>query len=215
MSPARLPGPPVVGVLAIQGAFREHIASLARVGAEGREVRTSKDLDGIDGLILPGGESTTLRLAGGESGLLEAVAELRAAGVPMLGTCAGMILLADRLSGGSAPMIRGLDIEVRRNAYGRQRASFECELSIEALGAEPLRAIFIRAPWVESVGPDVEVLAEYAGRAVAVRQGPLVATAFHPELTDDPRVHALFLDTLRDNAMPQLRSKGEPGVRTQ
>jgi 5'-phosphate synthase pdxT subunit len=204
-----------VGVLAVQGAFREHIAALARVGAAAREVRTTADLRGVEGLVIPGGESTTLRLVGGESGLLDAVRALREDGLPMLGTCAGMILLADRLSDGLRPAIGGLDIEVRRNAYGRQRASFEHDLAVAHLDGPPFRGVFIRAPRVESVGPAAEVLAEHQGRAVAVRQDGLMATAFHPELTDDPRVHALFLDSLRGSAMPKLRSEGETGVRTQ
>lgn len=199
----------------MQGAFREHLASLARAGAIGREVRSVENLEGIAGLVIPGGESTTLRLVGGESGLLEAIRERRSSGLPIFGTCAGMILLADRLSDGSRPIIGGLDVEVRRNAYGRQGASFECNLSLPLIGDAPLRAIFIRAPWVESLGPGVEVLAEHSGRAVALRQGPLLATSFHPELTDDARLHAVFLDTLRGNAMPKPRSEGEPGVRTQ
>lgn len=215
MSSARLPGPPVVGVLAIQGAFGEHVATLSQVGATSREVRGVEDLGGIDGLVIPGGESTTLRLIGGESGLLDAVRRMREDGLPMLGTCAGMILLADRLADRSPAIIGGLDIEVRRNAYGRQRASFECDLDVPAIGSEPVRGVFIRAPWIESLGPGVEVLAHHDGRAVAVRQGSLLATSFHPELTEDPRVHALFLDTLRGNAMPQRRSEGEIGVRTQ
>ncbi|MDH3227779.1 MAG: pyridoxal 5'-phosphate synthase glutaminase subunit PdxT [Thermoleophilia bacterium] len=215
MSSTRFPGRPVVGVLAVQGAFREHIASLSRVGASGREVRAARDLEGVDGLVIPGGESTTLRLVGGDSGLLDTVRRLREEGLPMLGTCAGMILLADRLADGSPSMIGGLDIEVRRNAYGRQQASFECDLDVPAIGGGRLRAIFIRAPWVESLGPGVEMLAEHDGRAVAVRQDSLLATSFHPELTDDPRVHALFLDTLRGNAMPQRRYEGGTGVGTQ
>jgi pyridoxal 5'-phosphate synthase pdxT subunit len=190
---------PTVGVLAVQGAFVEHQAALEAVGAEAVQVRRPEELEGLDGLVIPGGESTTFGLVAERSGLLarlrRAVGEER---LPVLGTCAGMIMLARATTGGPQPLVGGLDVVVRRNAFGRQVASFEAELPVPALGPEPLTAVFIRAPWVEEAGPGVEVLAEHAGHPVAVRQGRLMATAFHPELTGDRRLHAWFVGTVRE-----------------
>jgi pyridoxal 5'-phosphate synthase pdxT subunit len=209
---ARALGRPAVGVLAVQGAFVEHEAALRAVGAEAREVRAPADLDGLDGLVLPGGESTTFGLVAERTGLLErlrrAVVEER---LPTLGTCAGMIMLADRTTGGPQPLIGGMDLVVRRNAFGRQIASFETELDVPALGSPPVDAIFIRAPWIEWTGPGVEVLARHAGHGVAARQGEMLVTAFHPELTDDLRLHALFVDRVR--ARREAGDAGQGGAR--
>ena len=203
---------PTVGVLAVQGAFVEHQAALEAVGAEAVQVRRPDELEGLDGLVVPGGESTTFGLVAERSGLLErlrrAVDEER---LPVLGTCAGMIMLARATTGGPQPLVGGLDVVVRRNAFGRQVASFEAELRVPALGPEPLTAVFIRAPWVEEAGPGVEVLAEHAGHPVAVRQGRLMATAFHPELTGDRRVHGWFVETVREAR--EGADGGEEGTR--
>jgi pyridoxal 5'-phosphate synthase pdxT subunit len=178
-----------IGVLAVQGNFREHAAVLRRLGAEPVEVRLPEHLDGLDGLILPGGESTTITRLMELYGLDDA---LRGFGAPIFGTCAGMIVL-DRDHLGL------VDIAVRRNAFGRQVHSFEADLDI-GHGDEPLRAIFIRAPWIETAGDDVEVLAEVDGHPVLARQGRNLVAAFHPELTDDTRIHELFLTQVREAA---------------
>ena len=184
-----------IGVFALQGDVREHAAALRDVGAEPVEVRLPRDLVGLDGLILPGGESTTMRRLIDLYGLREPIVALARGGAPLYGTCAGMILLADRIADGDEPVLRLLDITVQRNAYGRQLDSFEADLAIPALGGEPLHGVFIRAPVVSEVGPAVEVLARDAdGRAIAVRQGRVLATAFHPELTADRRLHRLFVE---------------------
>ena len=173
-----------VGVLALQGGFEAHSKSLARLGVEVREVRTPEDLHGVDALIIPGGESTTIGLGVEREGLAEPLVDFARSGRPVLGTCAGMIML-DR------DHLGVLDIEVRRNAFGRQLASFETELSFDG---ERLDAVFIRAPWVEEVGEGVEVLAEVDGHPVAVRQGNILAVAFHPELGTDLTLHRWLLD---------------------
>ena len=206
---------PLVGVLAIQGAFSEHAQALERAGAAAREITTPDELEGLDGIVIPGGESTTLGIVAGDSGLLDALRSRIADGMPTFGTCAGMIMLARAIVGGTQPLMGGLDIVVRRNAYGRQRASFECDLTVPVLKGGDLRAIFIRAPWIECVGPGVEVLAEYGGRAVAVQRGAVIATAFHPELTQDVRLHSYFLDTLRAPPAGAGKSEGDAGVWTQ
>jgi pyridoxal 5'-phosphate synthase pdxT subunit len=175
---------PIVGVLALQGGFEAHAKALRELGAEAREVRTAGDLEGLDALVIPGGESTTITLGLERESLTEPLIEFVRSGKPVLGTCAGMIML-DRDHLGL------LDVGVRRNAFGRQLASFETELMFE--GA-PLEAVFIRAPWVEEVGPEVEVLAEVDGHPVAVRQGNILAVAFHPELTGDRRLHEWLVD---------------------
>lgn len=185
---------PRVGVLAVQGAVRPHLEAIRDVGAEPVEVRLPRDLVGLDALILPGGESTTMRKLIDIYGLREPIASLARAGAPMLGTCAGMILLAERIADGDEPVFPLLDLEVRRNGYGRQLDSFEADLDVPELGPEPLHGIFIRAPFVTDVGPEAEVLArDPDGTPVAVRQGRVLATAFHPELTDDRRLHRLLL----------------------
>jgi 5'-phosphate synthase pdxT subunit len=178
-----------IGVLAVQGHFREHAAVLRRLGAEPVEVRLPAELDGLDGLILPGGESTAITRLMRLYGLDEA---LRTFDAPIFGTCAGMIVL-DREHLGLA------DITVRRNAFGRQVRSFEADIDV-GHGDEPVRAVFIRAPWIDDAGPDVEVLAEVDGHPVLARQGRILVAAFHPELTDDTRIHELFLNEVRECA---------------
>jgi 5'-phosphate synthase pdxT subunit len=176
-----------VGVLALQGGFEAHAKALTAVGADVREVRVPEDLEGLDALVIPGGESTTIGLGVEREGLAEPLADFVRGGRPVLGTCAGMIML-DREHLGL------LDISVRRNAFGRQLASFEAELDFEG---EPLHAVFIRAPWVEDAGDGVEVLAEVDGHPVAVRQDNILAVAFHPELTDERRLHRWLVDRVQ------------------
>lgn len=188
---------PVVGVLAVQGAFAEHLDALGHVGAEVRQVRDAAHLDGLDALVIPGGESTTMRRVAGDSGLVEALRDRIAGGLPTLGTCAGLIALADRIADGDDTLVGGLDVSVRRNAYGRQAASFEGTVHTEGLGTGDMHGVFIRAPRIERVGPDVEVVATFQGAPVAVRQGDLMGVAFHPELTDDHRMHEWLVDRAR------------------
>ena len=186
----------VVGVLALQGAFAEHAVALRRLGAETLEVRTPANLERVEALAMPGGESTTMSKLLTTSGLFEPLAARIAAGMPVFGTCAGMILLADEVLDGRLDQrsFGALGLAVRRNGYGRQIDSFEAELSVTGL-EEPFRAVFIRAPMVERVGADVEVLAEHDGHPVLVRHGAIMAASFHPELTFDVRIHACFLET--------------------
>ena len=192
---------PRIGVLALQGAVREHVAAIRDVGAAPVEVRLPRDLVDLDALILPGGESTTMRRLIDAYGLREPIAALARRGAPMLGTCAGMILLAERNADQEDPVFGLLDLEVRRNGYGRQLDSFEADLDVPALGAEPLHGIFIRAPMVTDVGPRAEVLArDPDGHPVAVRQGRVLATAFHPELTGDRRLHRLLVELVAEGA---------------
>jgi len=192
---------PRIGVLSVQGAVREHVAAIREVGAEAVEVRLPRDLVDLDALILPGGESTAMRRLIDAYGLREPIAALARRGAPMLGTCAGMILLAERIDDGEEPLLGLLDIGVRRNGYGRQLDSFEAELDVPSLGKEPLHGVFIRAPMVTSVGPRAEVLArDPDGTPVAVRQGRVLATAFHPELTGDRRIHRLLREMIAEGA---------------
>ncbi|HET9599961.1 MAG TPA: pyridoxal 5'-phosphate synthase glutaminase subunit PdxT [Acidimicrobiales bacterium] len=186
---------PRVGVLALQGAFAAHARVLADLGAEPVEVRRPDALESVDALVMPGGESTTMSMLLESSQLFEPVAKRLADGLPVLGTCAGMILLASEVVDGRPDQrsFAAIDLTVRRNAYGRQVDSFETDLDVPAIGAPPFHAVFIRAPGVERVGPDVEVLAELDGRAVLARQGAVTVAAFHPELSGDPRLHARFL----------------------
>ena len=176
----------LIGVLAIQGGFEAHLTKLRELGADAREVRNPADLEMLDGLVIPGGESTAISMGIESAGLDEAIAAHHAQGKPIFGTCAGMIVCDEDHLG-------LLDVSSRRNAFGRQMQSFEVDLHVEGIGEEPLRAIFIRAPWVERYGSRVEVLASYEGHPVAVREGSVLACAFHPELTDDSRLHALFM----------------------
>jgi 5'-phosphate synthase pdxT subunit len=186
-----------VGILALQGAVREHADAVRALGAEAVLVRLPSDLQGLDALILPGGESTTMRRLIDRYGLREPILAMAREGRPMLGTCAGMILLSSRTAEGEEPVLPLLDVTVQRNAYGRQLDSHEADLAIPAIGEEPLRGIFIRAPVLAETGPDVEILArDDQGRPIAVRQGRVLATAFHPELTDDRRLHRLLLEMI-------------------
>ena len=193
-----------LGVLALQGDVREHLAALAACGAQAHPVRRPTDLDGLDGLVVPGGESTTISMLSVQVGLLEPLRSKIKGGFPVYGSCAGMIMLATEILDGRPDQepFGGIDMAVRRNAFGRQVDSFEASVSIAGIPGEPFHAVFIRAPWVERVGPEVEVLGAVAGgpaagRIVAVRQGNLLATAFHPELTGDLRVHRLFVEIAR------------------
>ena len=207
---------PTVGVLALQGDTREHLRMLRDCGVEALAVRRPAELDAVDGLVLPGGESTTMTKLARTFDLLDPLRQVVKSGLPVFGTCAGMILLADRIEDGAPGQetIGGLDVLVRRNAFGRQVDSFEAELDVAHL-ERPFHAVFIRAPWVESVGDDVEVVARVAvepqqahtaaaqaaaGRIVGVRQGHLVATSFHPEVTGDRRIHDYFVSIVRQRA---------------
>jgi pyridoxal 5'-phosphate synthase pdxT subunit len=201
---------PTIGVFALQGDVREHLQVLASLGAHARPVRRPAELDDVDGLVLPGGESTTMVKLAVTFELFEPLRKRIADGMPSYGSCAGMILLADRIEDGitGQPTIGGLDVVVRRNAFGRQVDSFEADVNVAGIDGDPVHAVFIRAPWVESTGAGVEILARVwggpaDGRVVAVRGGVhdhLLATSFHPELTGDPRVHELFLKIVRERS---------------
>lgn len=190
------PDAPVIGVVAVQGDVLEHLRALSRCGARVVRVRRPADLEGLDGVVLPGGESTTIGKLLERSGLLEALRSRVREGTPTLGTCAGLILLSDELDQDfEQPLVGGLRVRTRRNAFGRQIDSFDAHLPVAGLAGGPLEVSFIRAPWVEAVlGDDVEVLAEVDGHPVVVRQGEILATAFHPEVTGDDRLHAAFVD---------------------
>ena len=194
------PAGPVIGVLALQGDVAEHVRALTSLGVSTLAVRTPDQLDQVDGLIIPGGESTTMWRLAVAFDLLEPVRKRIEAGLPVFGCCAGMIMLADRMVDGAAGQqtFGGIDMTVRRNAFGRQVDSFERDIELQGIAGPPLRAIFIRAPWVEQTGPGVEVLGTdpSTDRIVAVRQGRLLAAAFHPELTPDVRLHRLFVNTV-------------------
>ena len=199
-----MPRDPVVGVLALQGDVREHLATLSALGAQAVTVRRPEELAAVDALVVPGGESTTMAKLAARFGLLEPLRAAVAGGLPVYGSCAGMIMLADRLLDAPPDQVTvgGLDVTVRRNAFGRQIDSFESQVRIDGVEGGPVHAVFIRAPWVEQAGEGVQVLGRVVGgaadgRIVAVRQGDLVATSFHPELTGDRRVHALFVDIVR------------------
>jgi 5'-phosphate synthase pdxT subunit len=198
---------PTIGVLAVQGDVREHLRALEDAGARAVPVRRRVELEGVDGLVLPGGESTTMDKLVRAFDLREPLCARIADGMPAYGSCAGMIMLADRIADARPDQqtLGGIDMTVRRNAFGRQVDSFEEDLHIHAIGGAPMRAVFIRAPWVEQVGDAVDVLAHVeegpaAGRIVAVRQGALLATSFHPEVTGDHRFHQLFVEIVRGNA---------------
>jgi len=187
-----------IGVLAVQGAFAEHVAMLRQLGVEAAEVRLPRELEGLDGLIIPGGESTTISKLMGTFGLYEPVKALAAEGKPIWGTCAGMIMLATAIDGSDQQRLGLMDIGVNRNAFGRQVDSFEADLAVHALGEKPFHAIFIRAPLLTKAGRGVKVLARLAdGGMVAAEQGQLLVTAFHPELTDDTRFHEYFVNKVK------------------
>jgi len=192
-----------IGVLALQGAFAEHVAVLRAVGAEPVEVRLPAQLEGVAGLVIPGGESTTMRRLIARWGLREPIMALAASGRPVFGTCAGMIVLARELAGGEEPVLPLLDVTVERNAFGRQLNSFETELEVPLLGDRPVHAVFIRAPVIGRVGPDVDVLARLPdGRIVAVRERNVLATSFHPELAGETRFHRLLVTMAAEHADP-------------
>jgi pyridoxal 5'-phosphate synthase pdxT subunit len=190
--------PKRIGVLALQGAFREHIMSVEALGASTVAVRLPDQLEGLDGLIIPGGESTAIGKLMATYRFYEPIIHRHDEGMAVWGTCAGAILIAKEITDGLADQrsLELMDIDVRRNAYGRQVASFEADLDVAHVEGGEFRGVFIRAPWIESVGQGVEVLAKHDGHIVAARQGRLMATAFHPELTGDPRVHRLFLEEI-------------------
>lgn len=186
---------PSVGVLALQGDFREHLAVVRRLGAEGREVRLPEDLTGLDAIVIPGGESTTIGRLAVRFGLLEPLRERIRGGLPTYGTCAGLIFCAMAVTEGEQPLLGVLDVVVRRNAFGRQNESFEAQLDVDGLDS-PYHGVFIRAPWVAKVGGGVDVLASVADHPVMVRQDHVLGTSFHPELTGDDRIHRMFLDMI-------------------
>ncbi|MFH9724762.1 pyridoxal 5'-phosphate synthase glutaminase subunit PdxT [Streptomyces sp. NPDC017254] len=190
---------PVIGVLALQGDVREHLIALAAADAVARPVRRPEELAEIDGLVIPGGESTTISKLAELFGMTEPLRERIAAGLPVYGTCAGLIMLAEKILDprSGQETFGGIDMIVRRNAFGRQNESFEAGVTVAGIEDGPVEGVFIRAPWVESVGAEVEILAEHEGHVVAVRQGRALATSFHPELTGDHRIHALFVDMVR------------------
>jgi 5'-phosphate synthase pdxT subunit len=189
-----------IGVLAVQGDVREHVRVLTSLGAQAHGIRRPTELTELDGLVIPGGESTTMDKLVRAFDLFEPLRALIAGGLPVYGSCAGMIMLADRIAEGRPDQqtLGGLDITVRRNAFGRQVDSFEEDIEFVGLDGGPVRAVFIRAPWVEDAGDGVDVLARAAGKIVAVRQGALLATSFHPEVTGDTRVHELFVEMCKD-----------------
>jgi 5'-phosphate synthase pdxT subunit len=200
-----------IGVMALQGAFREHLDTLDAIGVEGVRVREPADLKGVSGLILPGGESTTMRLGIERWGLREPILDLAASGAPIFGTCAGMIVLSREIAGGEPPILPLLDVTVERNAFGRQLDSFEADLEVDVLGERPVHAVFIRAPIVERTGPGVDVLARLDdGRVVAVRERNIVATAFHPELAGETRFHRLVATMATEHADPGEGSGRRP-----
>ncbi|MFF2094109.1 pyridoxal 5'-phosphate synthase glutaminase subunit PdxT [Paenibacillus sp. NPDC058174] len=188
-----------IGVLALQGAVAEHMRSLEAAGAEAVAVKRMEQLDELDGLVIPGGESTTIGKLIRKYNFLEALQSFSEQGKPLFGTCAGLIILADRIEGQEDAHLRLMDMIVARNAFGRQRESFETDLDIKGID-EPVRAVFIRAPLIKEVGKNVDVLSTYKGEIVTARQGHLLASSFHPELTDDFRLHAYFVDMVKEAA---------------
>jgi 5'-phosphate synthase pdxT subunit len=191
---------PRVGVLAFQGDVREHLAALATVGADPVEVRSVADLEAVEGLVVPGGESTVIGKLAARYGLLAPLRARAAGGLPLFGTCAGMIFMAREVEGPPQDLLGVLDVRVRRNAFGRQVASFEAEVDVKGVDGGPVSGAFIRAPWVAEAAPEVEVLAEVDGKVVAVRQDNLLATAFHPELTGEVRLHRWLVDLVAERS---------------
>lgn len=187
-----------IGVLALQGAFREHRKMLEQCGAEAVEIRKPEELDTVEGLIIPGGESTTIGKLMVEWGLMDKIKARADEGMAIYGTCAGMILLAKEIIGSDQPRLGLMDAVVQRNAFGRQRESFEADLKVPEFGEEPVRAVFIRAPYLESVGTDVKVMATVKDKVVIARQGKILVTAFHPELTNDDRIHKYFISMVKE-----------------
>jgi pyridoxal 5'-phosphate synthase pdxT subunit len=189
-----------VGVLALQGAFREHIRTLKSLGVDAVEIRLPGEIDEVDGLIIPGGESTTMRKLMADYRFIDTVREFAAAGKPVFGTCAGLIVMADRVNGKKQDLLNLIDIDVERNAYGRQVDSREADIPCQSLGEEPFHAVFIRAPQILDTGPGVEELARYEGHIVLARQKNILVATFHPELTGDARIHKFFLQMLSSMA---------------
>ena len=187
-----------IGVLALQGAFREHCAALASCGVEAVEIRKADELDEISGLILPGGESTTIGKLLVDWGIMDKIKQRAAQGMAIYGTCAGLILLAKTIYNSNQPRLGLMDISVQRNAFGRQTESFETDLQVDEFGPEPVHAVFIRAPLIDKAGPAVKVLAKVEDKIVIARQGQFLATSFHPELTGDHRIHQYFINMIRD-----------------
>lgn len=192
-------GRPRIGILALQGAVREHASSLIEAGAEPVAIKQPEELKSLDGLIIPGGESTTIGKLMVKYGFIAAIKEFAGEGKPVYGTCAGLIVVAKKITEGSKPWLSLMNIEARRNAFGRQRESFEAELDIPVFD-RPYTGVFIRAPWIEKVEPGVEVLAEYDGKKVMAREKTILVTAFHPELTADTRIHEYFIKMVRREA---------------
>ncbi|GLV14982.1 pyridoxal 5'-phosphate synthase subunit PdxT [Alicyclobacillus hesperidum] len=188
-----------IAVIAVQGAFREHIQALRQLGADAVEARRAGELENVDGVVIPGGESTAIGKLMREYDMIDPVRKMAADGKPIFGTCAGMIVLAKRIEGEETVHLGLMDVTVNRNSFGRQRESFEADLEIPALGEATFPAVFIRAPHIAAVGDEVEVLARYRDRIVAVRQGNLLATSFHPELTGDLRLHQYFLNLAKES----------------
>jgi 5'-phosphate synthase pdxT subunit len=188
-----------IGVLALQGAVAEHIRSLEAAGAEAVPVKRIEELDGLQGLVIPGGESTTIGKLMRKYGFMDAIRSFSAQGKPVFGTCAGLIVLADEIEGQEEAHLRLMNMTVARNAFGRQRESFETDLPVKGID-ETVRAVFIRAPLIKSVGPEVDVLSTYNDEIVTARQGTLLAASYHPELTDDYRLHAYFVDMVKEAA---------------
>jgi 5'-phosphate synthase pdxT subunit len=191
---------PTIGVLALQGDVREHLRMLELCGARGVALKYPAELSSCQGLIIPGGESTTMGMLMTSCGFTEEIYDLAGEGLPVFGTCAGLIMMAKRLVGGDQHLLGLMDITVRRNAFGRQVDSFETDINLMKMGdgSRPFRAVFIRAPWIEEIGPEVTVYGEFKGKAVIARQASLLASAFHPELTGDERIHRYFLEIVRD-----------------
>jgi len=188
-----------IGVLALQGAVAEHIRSLEAAGAEAVAIKRVEQLDELQGLVIPGGESTTIGKLMRKYGFIDAIRQFSAAGKPLFGTCAGLIVLADRIEGNEEAHLKLMDMTVARNAFGRQRESFETDLDVKGIN-EPIRAVFIRAPLIKEVGAGVEVLSTYNDEIVTARQGTLLAASYHPELTDDFRLHAYFIEMAKEAA---------------
>lgn len=196
----------IIGVLALQGAVAEHIRMLEMAGSEGVSVKKISQLEQLDGLIIPGGESTTIGRLMVEYGFIEAIRDFAAEGKPVFGTCAGLIVIADEIVGQSNAHLKLMDMKVSRNAFGRQRESFETDLPVKGI-TDPVRAVFIRAPLITEVGPEVEVLAVYNDQIVAARQGHLLACSFHPELTNDHQLHAYFVRMAEQHKLAVMEGK--------
>lgn len=188
---------PKIGVLALQGAVREHLRALEDAGADPIPIKWPEALGGLDGLVIPGGESTTIGKLMAKYDFIQAIKSFSDSGRPVYGTCAGLILIAKKISEGSKPWLSLMDIEARRNAFGRQQESFEADLDIAGFES-PFKGVFIRAPWIEKTGPKVDIMAKYGGRIVMAREGTMLACAFHPELTNDRRVHEYFVNMVKE-----------------